>query len=299
MDKKEERVVTEATVVSPSLIRPRPGEDFKYNERFDLGIGAEWMGLPTECVGPDNEDTGTLCCGFEADFFQNIDISVFDCFDNDENVRTEEDPGEVVTDSNGQREKPPLSLKVKRKPFSVLNNYGRYASPCTEEQMMEAARGVVPGNTESSTKWALKNFMEWAENRRLLVPGDVVPENLLECHDAAIVSKYLRMFVLETRKADGTKYTPGSIRSLLSGLNRILKENKAPFSILDDQHPEFRELCKTLDVVSSSLHKEGIGAYQKKAPVIEIDDEDRFWAMELLGYSSPQVLQRTVFYCVL
>ena len=95
------------------------------------------------------------------------------------------------------------------------------------------------------------------------------------------------------RKADGTEYTPGSIRSLLSGLNCNLKENKAPFSIFDDQH---RELCKTLDVVSSSLHKEGIGADPKKAPVIEMDNEDRFWMMGLLEYSSPKVLQRTVFF---
>ena len=83
----------------------------------------------------------------------------------------------------------------------------------------------------------------------MLVPGD----NFLECHDAATVSKYLHMFVFETRIADGTKYSPGSIRSLLSGLNRVLKEKAACFSVLDDQHTEYRELSKTLDVISSSL----------------------------------------------
>jgi len=46
--------------------------------------------------------------------------------------------------------------------------------------MVQAARGVVPVNTEISTRWAVKNFMEWAENRRVLVPGDAVPANLLE-----------------------------------------------------------------------------------------------------------------------
>ena len=55
---------------------------------------------------------------------------------------------------------------------------------------------------------------------------------------------------------------------MLSRLNRVLKENKAPFSVLDDQHPEFCELSKTLDVVSSSLHKEGIGAHQKNCVVV-------------------------------
>jgi len=54
------------------------------------------------------------------------------------------------------------------------------------------------------------------------------------------------------------------------------KRNTAPFSILDDEHPEFHELCKTLDVVSSSLHREGIGAHSNSAPVIEVHYEDKF-----------------------
>ena len=114
--------------------------------------------------------------------------------------------------------------------------------------MVRAARGVVPVNTEiSTTEWAVKNFTEWVNNQIVLVPGD----NLTECQDAETVGKYLCMFILEIRKADGTKYSPGSIRSLLSGLNRVLKE-KASFSVFDDQHIDFRELSKTLDVVSNS-----------------------------------------------
>jgi len=72
------------------------------------------------------------------------------------------------------------------------------------------------------------------------------------------------MFVLEVRKTSGTKYAPGSIWSLLSGLSRHLKENKVLYSIFDDQHPEFCELCKTYDVVSSSLHKEGLVLIQRR-----------------------------------
>ena len=55
--------------------------------------------------------------------------------------------------------------------------------------------------------------------------------------------------------------TPQAL-SDLSELNRVLK-GKAPFSVFDDRHPDFCELSKTLHVVSSSLHKEGIGAHQK------------------------------------
>ena len=38
------------------------------------------------------------------------------------------------------------------------------------------------------------------------------------------------------------------------------------------------------------------GADPKKVRVSDVDDEDRFWTMGLLGYSSSKVLQRTVFF---
>ena len=60
------------------------------------------------------------------------------------------------------------------------------------------------------------------------MPLDPVPTDLLQCHDASVVNKYLRYFVLEARTQDGKKYPPMTVRSLLSGLNRIPKESKAP-----------------------------------------------------------------------
>ena len=91
-----------------------------------------------------------------------------------------------------------LSLTFQRKPLSMLDNRSRYALSYSREEMVQAARGVVPINTKISTKWAVKNFTEWANNQSVFVPGDPVPDNLLECNDAATVSKYLCMFVLET-----------------------------------------------------------------------------------------------------
>ena len=46
--------------------------------------------------------------------------------------------------------------------------------------------------------------------------------DLLECHDAEMVSKCMRLFVPEVRKADGEPYPPSTIRGLLSGLNRVI-----------------------------------------------------------------------------
>lgn len=58
------------------------------------------------------------------------------------------------------------------------------------------------------------------------------------------------------------------------------------------------ELCNTLDVICSDLHRQGIGAEKHSAPVIKVEDERMFWEMGLLGYGSPKVLQRSVFFYV-
>ena len=90
-------------------------------------------------------------------------------------------------------------------------------------------------------------------------------------------------------------HTHLQLRSLLSGLNRMLQTNKAPFSVLDKHDIRFRELFNTLGLVSSSLHREGIGADKKSTPIIEVEHENLFWEKKLLGYSTPRTLQRAVF----
>lgn len=70
------------------------------------------------------------------------------------------------------------------------------------------------------------------ENQRKLVPHDPVPSDFLESHDPATVSKYLCMFVAETKKENGDKHPPATIHALLSEINHVLQENNVPFSFL-------------------------------------------------------------------
>ena len=170
----------------------------------------------------------------------------------------------------------------------------RFPVPTDSPKRKAAARGVVPQNTEASTQWALRNFGAWVKNREVM--GSPVPKDLLKSHDPELVCKWISLFVLETRQEDGERYPPGSIRNLVSGLNRVLQSNKAPFSILDKGDLRFRDLTKTLDTVSSSLHKEGIGVEKNSASVISMDDENLFWEKGVLGSSTPKLLQVTVFF---
>jgi len=52
-----------------------------------------------------------------------------------------------------------------------------------------------------------------------------------------------------------------------------------------------------MDSVSSKLHRQGIGAQRKHAPVITHDNETMLWEQGRLGNTSPRLLQHTVFFC--
>lgn len=176
-------------------------------------------------------------------------------------------------------------------------NARRFGSPTSEEKLSKAAKGVVPSNTANNTRWAESNFLNWVRERNKRVPDEPVPLDLLKSHNADLVSKQLCRFVLETRREDGNRYPPATLRSLLSALNRIMQENKVPFSIFNKNDLRFRDLMLTLDSISSELHRQGVGAQRKHAGVITHDDENMLWEQGRLGNTSPRVLQHTVFFC--
>ena len=173
-----------------------------------------------------------------------------------------------------------------------------FCDPIGSCELKKAAKGVIPKNAEISTQWAVRNFNAWATNRSIMEPTDIVPSDFLQSHDADLVCKLLCRFVLETRRVDGTPYPPATLRSLVSGLNRVLQSNKAPFSALDRSDSRFQDLQKTLDSHSSELHRQGIGAVIESAKSIDPVHEDIFWQKYLLGYCTPKVLQRTVLFYV-
>ena len=174
----------------------------------------------------------------------------------------------------------------------------RFAKPVSSPERETAAKGVIPANTESSTQWAVRTFNAWALNRSFIHPSEAVPADLLESQDPELICKWLCRFLMETRKSDGSPYPPASLRSLVCGLNRVLQRNKVPFSVMDKADHRFRDLQKTLDSLSSELHRQGVGAVKQSAKVIDPKHEDMFWQKGLLGYSSPKVLQRTVFFYI-
>ncbi len=181
-------------------------------------------------------------------------------------------PGWLDSDSEPPNLEPPikkvrLSLKLKQKSSS------RFALPVSFEKLDKAAKGVVPVTTIMNNAWAERVFTAWVDERNKTTPG-FVPTDLLTSHDASKLCKYTCYFVLEARTKDGKTYSPGSIRSILSSLNRILKDSKVPFSILNKTDQHFSDLQRTLDSITSDLHREGVGLAKKSATVITFQHED-------------------------
>lgn len=118
----------------------------------------------------------------------------------------------------------------------------------------------------------MNNFTEWTRSKAL--SSEPVPEDILSSCDAALVTKWLCLFVLETRQESGKRYPPKTLYMLLCGLYRISKSNGVPFNFLDKGDSRFRELHNTLDTAFSTLHAEGVGAEKKSAAVITLEDEE-------------------------
>ena len=206
--------------------------------------------------------------------------------------------GSMENKRDGQQpaiKKKRLSLSRKQ-PLQELNTT-RFGSPTKSDTYLSAAEGVIPDNTRLNTKWAISTFLSWIKERNDRVDAsEQLDTAILSSKDTDEISRVLRLFVLEVRKVDGERYPPGSIRNLVSGINRELTKNGAHFSIMDKSDRRFRQLHLTLDSVSSELHRSGVGADKKSAVVISSEVENMCWNVGSLGWSSPRILQQTVFF---
>ena len=64
--------------------------------------------------------------------------------------------------------------------------YSRAFLSVTCEEIKEVAKGVVPANTKSSNKWALKNLRSWISDCNARMSDEAVPADLFACEDADI-----------------------------------------------------------------------------------------------------------------
>ena len=93
------------------------------------------------------------------------------------------------------------------------------ANGCTErfnfnvtlEELDSFKEGICPENTAKSIEWALRNFETWRNARNDRHPEDLCASDLFTTGSCEEICEWLCKFISETRKADGTEYTPCSL----------------------------------------------------------------------------------------
>ena len=166
-----------------------------------------------------------------------------------------------------------------------------------DQELAELSKGFTPKNTDRNTKWALKNFAEWAKARSARFPQDPVPSDLLNSSDSELLSTWLSRYAVETRTVNGELYPPSTIYQLLTALLRIMRaSNPQSPNFLDKKKPAFRQLHGTLDVHFRQLHETGIGRRVKHEEVVSKEEKDRLWKQNCMGAANPKALVNAVFY---
>ena len=66
-----------------------------------------------------------------------------------------------------------------------------------DQELAELSKGFTPKNTDKNTKWALKNFTEWARVRSTQFPQDPVPSDLLNSTDCELLGTWLSRYAVE------------------------------------------------------------------------------------------------------
>ena len=172
---------------------------------------------------------------------------------------------------------------------------GRF-SYIEDSKVQQLSRSFTPKKTETNTKWAFTNFQEWKAWRNTTHPDDPVTANFV---DASVdeLDKWLARYVAETRNKKGEFYTPSTLRQLLCGLFRHMKNAKPDFpNFIDKKNPHFTQLHGTLDNLFRQLHEKGVGRQVKHSEIISSEEEEKLWSSGQLGTETPRALQNAVFF---
>ena len=170
--------------------------------------------------------------------------------------------------------------EAKRAKLSLSLPKDRFSFSVDDRDLEEAMKKYSVKNTTLNNKWALKNFEDWFKAKRNTTQE---PLNLLLTDDPAVLCDTLCVYIKETRKTDGTPYSPKTLYLLLAGLQRQIRLNKGRASSInifsDPRLEKFHNVC---DHEFRRLHQSGIGTETKHTEPLTKDDEQALWDKKVL-----------------
>ena len=99
----------------------------------------------------------------------------------------------------------------------------RSAPPKSPGNMSKICSGYVPPTTKRYTKWAIRVFDQWQEERNTR-RSEQCPLDLLEKPSTEALNHWLPQFIAEARRSDGDPYPPSTLSNILAGLYRFAKD---------------------------------------------------------------------------
>ena len=169
----------------------------------------------------------------------------------------------------------------------------RYGTFVDDEKISELISSTESKNTRKNTNWALTTFNDWRQ-ARMKETGCTIPE--LTEQTPSELNKWMRNFVIETRRKDGKPYPPRSLYMLCVGLLRNMRENGIHHNFLDEKNSEFYEFRKALSARMAELTAHGIGTETRQAEPITQETENILWEKGLLGNGNAKSLLNFVFF---
>ena len=143
-------------------------------------------------------------------------------------------------------------------------------------------------NTVRKTEQSIRLFKTWLENEPRYDTRE--PWQI----PASELDNYIGSFILSIRKSDGEEYEPDTLTSYHRGIDRSLRENHYPFSIITDK--EFLTSRTVLASKRKELKQKGKGNKPNRAEPITMSEEKLLMEKGCLGNNSPkQLLNRMWF----
>ena len=143
-------------------------------------------------------------------------------------------------------------------------------------------------NTTKTTLTWIKIFDTWRKARNIQERLENIPVDHLD--------EILQFFFAEVRKNDGSEYEPDSLRTMLSSLDRWLREKGQKYSIIKDK--AFEGCRKVLNGKAISLREKGMGKRKNRSDALTLEEEKQLWEKGVLGCTNPTSLNYSIFYTI-
>ena len=114
-----------------------------------------------------------------------------------------------------------------------------------DDEIKQLVSDATPINTRKQTKWAVEMWKKWAVGRD-------APLDLLKLSMPDLVY-WVKRFICEVRKQDGSFYPTESLMSLFTGLEQHIRTDGGRPSVNFFSQPEYAELKVILDAQMKSV----------------------------------------------